>query len=103
MIETINKVIRKIDDDPAREWTVREMAEIAGVSPNYFSNLFKRVVVVHGPDMQKIHLTPKAYVKWARMSAAATQLSDGAFVGYPDDTCDRLRRRGEEGLVGSVD
>lgn len=76
MNEAIHRVIRAIDLDLAHAWTLREMADIAGMSEKYFSTLFKLHVVVYDLELQKVHLSPSSYLKWARMEAAAEQISD---------------------------
>ncbi|MUT65602.1 AraC family transcriptional regulator [Paenibacillus sp. NEAU-GSW1] len=59
-METIREALRRMDDDVAHPWTLRELAEIAHLSPSRFSALF----------VQTVGTSPMDYLIQLRLSHA---------------------------------
>ena len=90
------KVIRTVHADIAHDWTVEEMARVAGVSRSTFAQKFRSV----------LGETPLNYVTRWRMYRAKTLMRKGAAlaevairVGYDSDTALSRAFRRVEGLA----
>ncbi|AWL95102.1 MULTISPECIES: AraC family transcriptional regulator [Bradyrhizobium] len=93
---SLAKVIRSVHADIARDWTVEEMARVAGVSRSTFAQNFRSV----------LGETPLSYVTRWRMYRAKTLMRKGAAlaevavrVGYDSDTALSRAFRRVEGLA----
>lgn len=64
------EVARTIEEDPAVEWTLARLAELAGMNQFHFLRCFKRVC----------GLTPYAFVRQARLREAARLLLESDFT-----------------------
>lgn len=73
----LRAVLDAVVEDPARPWTVAEMARRAAMSPRHFARVFPR----------RVGVSPARYVERARVEAAATALETG------DEGLDVVARR----------
>jgi AraC-like DNA-binding protein len=93
---SLARVIRRVHADIARDWTVAEMARVAGVSRSTFAQSFRSV----------LGETPLNYVTRWRMYRAKILMRKGAalaeiavLVGYDSDTALSRAFRRVEGLA----
>lgn len=78
----VSRTVRLLEVEPARAWTLAELAAEAGLAPTYLSRLFRRHVA----------LSPMAYLARQRVERAAVLLARtdltvaevGAAVGWSD-------------------
>lgn len=93
---SLARVIRQVHADIARDWTVEDMAEVAGVSRSTFAQHFRAV----------LGETPLSYVTRWRMYRAKILMRKGAAlaevavrVGYDSDTALSRAFRRKEGVA----
>lgn len=93
----VSTALKLIDDHPAQEWTLEDLAARTHVPPNYLVRLFKQVA----------GLPPMAYLRRRRLELATRFLlqSDlsvgeiGSLVGWPDANYFSRRFRSEFGVA----
>ena len=93
----VSNALKLIDEDPAQDWTLEDLAERTHVPPNYLVRLFKKCT----------GRPPMTYVRRRRLELATQLLhrSDlrvseiGSMVGWPDANYFARRFRSEFGIA----
>lgn len=96
----VSAAIKLIDENPAQEWTLEELAARTHVPPNYLVRLFRKIA----------GLPPMAYLRRRRLELATRLLINterpvnevGDMVGWPDANYFTRRFRAEFGVTPTV-